>query len=228
MFVFNFLKRLFVMIKGNASNALEAAEEKQAVVLFEEKIRDASEAYRKSTDGLTDIMASKEEELRAVESMEISLKEHDIVIKECIAKGRDDLARDVAERISELEEEIKIRRGHIAKLEEAEKLINDSRGKVRRKIESMKQKKVLFSSKKALNDALKKTSEIMGGSSIVNDDGLTAMANKIEKDQQFESDKINASLKLEEEDGGDLTEKLKDAGISSKNKIIDDVMARYK
>lgn len=221
-------KRLFSVFKGTVVDKVEEINRENKLTIFKQKIREAEEALEKSTDALTDIMASCKQEKRDIDDINKRLEQNEVIIKECIRKEKKDLALEVAQKIGELEDELKHKRLHEKKLQEAIELITSKRKDIADKIDSMKHQVNLFMSQESVNEALRKTVEIVGEGYSINNESLDAMAQEIEDNQLFDMDKIYAGQELYNKDTAkDLEGKLEKEGISRGKFSVDEILKRY-
>ncbi len=223
------LKNIFTAIKGGASEVGEKIVDSQSLRIFEQKIRESDELLEKSTQALTTVMAQRQKAEEEIEEFKALLAENEGYIKACIEKNETDLAREIAEKIGDLETELKTREMQYKRLFEAETSLNEQRKKIRDQINDRKRQIALFKAQSEINEALKKTADAIGEDFSPEFSNMASLAKSIEEKQQAELAKLEASEALHREDTRkNLDDKLIEAGIMNPEKpSVDDIMRRY-
>lgn len=99
------LKKLFTAVRGGAREVGESIVDANGIRIFEQEIADAKNALAKAKKSLTEVMAKEMQTKRKLASLEDSIIEHENYAGEALEKGNEALAVEIAEKISEFEDE---------------------------------------------------------------------------------------------------------------------------
>lgn len=224
----NIFNSVVSAVKGGAFKIGEEIVDENKLVIFEQKIRDGEGAIMKTENALTDVIASIKGEEREIENIDMRIAQNGEIIKGCLKKERKDLAIQVAEKVASLEDELESREISLKKLKKAEEVIRDKRLQMNDKLNEMRRNIILFKSKESVNNALKKTAELMGDGYTFDNESISSLAEQIDKRQDFEMDKINAKQKLVDDfNDVSLEDELKKEGLMKKQKSAEEVLKRY-
>lgn len=223
------LKNIFTALRGGVSEVGESIVNSQSIRILEQKMREAENALDKGENALTSVMADHEASEREVKAIETKLEEYGLMIQHCLEKDALDLAREVAEKIAELEPELQSRKVQSEKLMRAETVLKSQRKKSSTIINEMKRQISIVKAQENMNNSLKIATEAVG-TEHPEFGQLSSLIDRIQMKQQHESDQIIAAEQLKEEDAGlDLDEKLTAAGVmQSQKSSVDDILNRYK
>lgn len=224
------LKNIFTAIRGGASEVGEAIVNSQDMRILEQKMRDSERALEKGQDALASMMADKEKLKREIEQIKNKLDEYNGYIpKLLIDEANRELARDVAQKIAELEPEYKTRQTQLEKLDRTEEALNKQRKIVTSQVNLIKQQISSLKAQASINKAMQTAHEVLGNTDG-NNFGMNSMVESIREKQQHELDKMNAQEHLEKEDSGHaLDTALIQAGVLKASQLTaDDVLARFK
>lgn len=220
--------KLFSVFKSKVNSAGEQIIDKNKIDLFKQKIREAEESLSKMIGSKSDIMAHIKKTQREIEDIRLRINQNETIVKSCLEKQERELALEVADKIGDLEQELKINTINIEKLNKADELIETKRSQVSNKINSMKQNIAIYESQESVNNALKKTAGIVGESISLDPSSLDMISKEIEDTQSFQMDKFISEQEIYNKDiKGDLSKKLEDKGILSKNYSSEDILKRY-
>lgn len=223
------LKNIFTAIRGGANEVGEKIIDKQSLRIFEQKIRESDELLEKSTNALTTVMAQRQTAETEIEEFKVLLVENEGYIKACIEKNEMDLAREIAEKIGDIETELNTKEMQHKRLFEAETALNEQRKKMRDQINNRKRQIALFKTQSHLNEALRKTADAIGEDFSPEFSNMASLAQSIEEKQKEEFAKLEAAEQLHHQDTRkNLDDKLIEAGIMNPKKpSVDEILSRY-
>ena len=223
----NVLKKLMTAVRGGAREAGEAIIDANAIRILEQEIVDAKKSLEKGRVSLTELMAKEMQTKRELSAIQTNISEHEGFAKEALEKDNESLALEIAEKIVEYESALADQRtilagftDHIATLKsqikQAEKTIAENERQM----------------------LMVKTTESVQKATMCITDNISANAStmtsaresleRIKKRQRDNADKMAASKVLQGELSGDLSAKMKAAGIGSQDSSATSVLARLK
>jgi len=224
----NVFDKLLTAIKGGARELGEAVVDSQSVRIFEQEIEDAKASLVEAKDGLTEIIARKMANERQLQSVLAQISEHEGYALQAIEKSQDSLALEISQTIANLEQKAEMLKIDIesyhhnvetlkAQIKLAEKVIAQHE----RDLSVVRTQESVFEATSSVTQTVSANDSAIGAASESLD--------RIKAKQQFEQDKLAASVALKKEmDGEELAEKLKDAGIKTDGHTAEAVLARLK
>ena len=99
-------KKIMTAIRGGASEVGESIVDANATRIFEQEIRDAENHLTKAKRDLTGVMAQQMSSSRDVDRLKREVTEHEGYAVQALDKGDETLALAVAEKISNLENDL--------------------------------------------------------------------------------------------------------------------------
>jgi phage shock protein A len=224
----NILKGIIKAIQGSVNEVGETIVNKQSIRILEQTLRDAEKYLDKGEEALTAVMADRKEADRELTVISDKLNEYGHLIEKCFEKNEPELARQIAEKMAELEQELKSRHSQMEKLAIADDMLNIQRKKSTAKINDIKRQVSLLKAQDSINNALQLATNAIG-SHHPDYGNLNDMVIRITNNQQRNLDKISAAEKLQEDiNGGNLNDKLMAAGILKAKISADEILNRYK
>ncbi len=222
------LNKIFTAIRGGAREVGESVVDANSIRIFEQEIHDAENNLRKAKASLTEVMAKETQTKRKISAVKDSISEHEGYAMEAMNKGKEDLALEVAEKIAELENELKEHEevlttftSSVSRLKNQIKAAEKTIAENRRQLQMVKTTESVQKATLAVNDTV-----IDSGSSMRS---AKESLERIRRRQQDTADKMEASQVLADEmSGADLKAKLESEGIGSSNGGANDVLARLK
>ena len=214
-------------VRGGAREAGEAIIDANAIRILEQEIVDAKKSLEKGRVSLTELMAKEMQTKRELSAIQTNISEHEGFAKEALEKDNESLALEIAEKIVEYESALADQQSvlagftdHIATLKsqikQAEKTIAENERQV----------------------LMVKTTESVQKATMCITDNISANAStmtsarqsleRIKKRQQDNADKMAANKVLQGELSGDLSTKMKAAGIGSQDSSAASVLDRLK
>ena len=221
-------KKLITAVRGGATEVGEAIVDTQAIRILEQELRDSKSALNDAKTNLTAIMAEKMGIDRKVKELGAKIKEHEGYAMQALDKGDEGLATDVANKIAEFEHELTIQQGihdgYASKVTTLKKLIRQTE----RNIQAMDREiSVVKTTEKVQKANELASAKFSGSNSSLR--SATDSLERIKQRQQKREDQASAALELEsEENGGDLQDRLKNAGIVDSESSGMSVLERLK
>jgi len=218
-------RKLITAVRGGATEVGEAIIDTQAIRILEQELRDSKAALNDAKTNLTAIMAEKMGIDRKVKDLSGKIKEHEGYAIQAMDKGDEGLALEVATKIAEFEHELNIQQGILdgyeSKITTLKKMIRQTERNIQAMDREISVVKTTEKVQKA-NDLA--SAKFSGSNSSLR--SATDSLQRIKARQQKREDQASAALELEsEENGDDLQERLKKAGIvdsaSSGSSILD-------
>jgi len=225
-------KKIMTAIRGGASEVGEAIVDSNATRIFEQEIRDSENHLTKAKRDLTGVMAQQMAANREVDRLKREVTEHEGYAVQALEKGDETLALAVAEKISNLENELATQQqaldsfsGNANRLKELVKKSERQVGEYKRQLSMVK----------TTESVQKATSAITDNFSSSNSKLLNAKDSleRIKAKQQKFDDQMKAAEVLESENSDNsLAAQLKEAGIggtdNSANSVLDRLKAKQK
>lgn len=209
------LKKLWNALRGAANEGIEAVADSQSIRILDQELRDAKSELRACDENLTKIMAKRKMAEAKVKSLQSDVETYTTHAIAASEKGDEALAIECAERVAELENSLsteeQILNGFKSSEQTLKANISKAKNNVRRMEQQIDQVKATESVQKA---QVAVSSRHMGANSKVK----TALDSleRIKDKQAQRSAELEAAEELaEEESGGDLENRLKQAGITA-------------
>lgn len=217
-------KKLFTLGRASANDAATAVVDANALRILDQEIRDADKAQGKARDDLAGLVARRRILETEVESYRAQALKYETSARLAVEKGDIDLARQVAQRIADLERDISMKAPQIEDMRAAEEQIHTAVAGTDRKIEQLRREVEVVKVNESVQKAQATVAAGVAGSSL----GSAAQSlARIRERQLVRGEKIKAAGELEDRrTGADLDEKLRLAGILPGNSSADDVLAR--
>ena len=217
--------KLFTAVRGGINEGAQTAADSQALRILDQEIRDAENALKKARSDLAGIMASaKRVEKRVAEFN--AKEERDIAsAKSAMEAGREDLARQLAERISQTRAEGQRDAQDLERMKAQQQQMMRTVQDTQARIEAMKRE---VESVKATDSLQKAQSAIASSQSGVNSRLGSAMDSleRIKSRQEQTAARMEAGEELAAlESGSDLDRQLQQLGIGGRKSSADDVLA---
>jgi len=221
-------KKLFTAVRGGATEVGEAIVDSQAIRILEQELRDSKTALNDAKTNLTAIMAEKMGVDRKVKDLAEKIKEHEGYAIQAMDKGDEGLALEVANKIAEFEHELNIQQGvcegYASKITTLKKMIRQTE----RNIQAMGREISVVKTTEKVQKANELASAKFSGSNSALQSATDSLE-RIKARQQKREDQSEAALELESEEGtGDLTARLKNAGIVDSDSSGSSVLERLK
>jgi phage shock protein A len=218
--------KLFALVRGSAYEAGGAVVDANALRILDQEIRDADNALGKARDDLAALVARRRILEKEVQSFRDQASRYEGSARAALAKGDEALAREVAQRIADLEQEVTLKEPQLGEMRSAEDRLHQIIAATQQKVEGLRREIDVVKVNESVQRA--QASVVAGGSGANAALGSAADSLKrIKERQAIRDEKFKASAELEDRrTGADLDAKLRNAGILPGQSSADDVLAR--
>tara|TARA_B100000929_G_scaffold48657_3_gene35132 strand:- start:2252 stop:3022 length:771 start_codon:yes stop_codon:yes gene_type:complete len=217
--------KLWTALKGGANEAAEKAADSQAFRILDQELREADANLKQARSDLAGLMASSKKIEKRLDGL-YTKEETDIGnARSAMEAGREDLARQLAQRISATRDEIARDEKDLEQMRANERQMLQTVRETESRIQAMKRE---VESVKATDSLQKAQSAIASSHSGVNSKLGSAMGSleRIRDRQNTTAARIEAGAELEAlESGADLDRQLLEAGIGGRRSSEDDILA---
>ena len=223
MSIWNKLSALF---RGAAHEGAQGIVDANALRILDQEIRDADAAQGKARDEMAGLVARRRTLENEAKQFAEQARKYEASARAALAKGDEALAREVAQRIADLERDATQKAGQVVELRAAEdrlrQVITQTDGKIealRREIEVVKVNESVQRAQSAVVARAGSTGTTLGSAA----DSLK----RIKERQAVREEQFRMHAELEDRrTGADLDAKLQAAGILPGHLGADDVLAR--
>ena len=220
------LAKLSALFRGTAHDAAQGVVDANALKILDQEIRDADNAQGKARDDLAGLVARRRMAENELKSFGEQIAKYESSVRSALSQGREDLAREVAQRIAELETEIGTRGPLIEDMKAAEARLRTAISTTDQKIETLRREIDIVK----VNDSVQRAQTSVALQSAGAQSRIGSAADslqRIKQRQAINEEKLRAGQELEDKrTGADLDAKLRDAGILPGHSSADDVLAR--
>lgn len=211
---------------GNEAN--DAFVDSQGIRIMEQEIRDAEQNQQKASESLTDVMAEQKGLARKTADLKASIDEYSEAIGKLLESGNETLALETAEKLAEIESEYDSNQAVLDSYNEQVKelkiLIKDSS----KQMSALQREVSIIKSTEAAQKASEATAAQFSGSNSSLRSASASMA-RIKAKQEKRKDKMKSARELAREDsGGDLKDKLAEAGVIGNKSSAASILDRFK
>lgn len=225
----NVWSKMLTALRGGANEVGEAVVDSQALRILDQEIRDADVELRKSKEALAEIMAKQKLASDKVAKSAASIAEYEQYALKALDAGNETLAKEVAEKIANLEIEQASEReqaeGFAASVAQLRKAVTQAEGNIKR----LKQQVDTVKATESVQKAQMAVAQRYGGSQAKLQTAVESLE-RIKQKQAERAAKMEASAELAATSAPDdsLEAKLRAAGIKADNASADSVLARLK
>ena len=220
--------KLITLFRGTAHEAGAAVVDANALRILDQEIRDADNALNRARDDLASLVARRRILEKEIAGLKDQSQRYESSARAALAKGDEALAREVAERIAELEHEVGLKTPQLGEMRAAEERMHETIAATQQKVENLRRE----------IDVVKVNESVQRAQAAVASRGSGAQASlgsaadslkRIKERQAVRDERFKASQELEDmRTGADLDAKLQAAGILPGAASADDVLARLK
>ncbi len=224
----NIWSKMMTALRGGVNEAGEAIVDSQALRILDQEIRDSSEELKRSKDSLAEILARQKVAEEKCTSLEQQISEHESYAIKALEKGDDALAREVAEKIADLENRHAQEKAAASGFEES---VNSLRQAIKQAEQNLTRIKQQVDTVKATESVQRAQAAVADRHSGSQSKMQTAMDSleRIKEKQTLRAAQITAAKEIAEETSdASLQAKLEKAGIAPTGKSADDILARLK
>ncbi len=224
----NIWAKMMTALRGGVNEAGEAVVDSQALRILDQEVRDAAEELKQSKDSLAAIIARQKLSQEKVAKFKKDIGEYEGYAVKALEKGDEALAREVAGKIADLENQCN-----------TETEAGDGYGKSADQLRTaIKQAEANIKRLKQQVDTVKATENVQRAQAAVaerhsgsNSRLRTAMDSleRIKEKQALKGAQMNAASELSAETADtSLQDRLEQAGIAPSGKSADDILERLK
>ncbi|WP_411286357.1 PspA/IM30 family protein [Phenylobacterium sp.] len=218
--------KLFTLGRAGAHDAGAAVVDRNAIRILDQELRDADIAQGKARDDLAGLVARRRVLENDVKSFRDQVAKYETSARAAVGKGDMDLARQVAQRIADLEGDVSLKDPQIADMRAAEENIHQAVAATDRRIETLRREVEVVKVNESVQRAQTAVAASGSGAGAALGSAADSLA-RIKERQAIRGERIRAAGELEDRrTGADLDEKLRIAGIMPGHGTADDVLAR--
>jgi phage shock protein A len=218
--------KLFTLGRAGAHEATSAVVDANAIRILDQEIRDADTAQGKARDDMATLVARRRILEKEVAGFRDQVTKYEGSARAAVTKGDMDLARQVAQRIADLESDIAVKEPQIADMRVAEDQLHQAISATDRRIETLRREVDVVKVNESVQKAQAAVSARGAGAGASLGSAADSLA-RIKERQMVRGEKIKAAGELEDRrTGADLDEKLRLAGILPGQSSADDILAR--
>lgn len=222
------LQKILTLFRGTAHEAGQAVVDANAMKILDQEIRDAGNELIRSKEELTKVMAQRQ--LLATRSQDRVTKkgEYESYIAGALRKGDEALAREVAERLSAVETDLKSDEQTLAQYDGSIRSLKTAITETERKLTRVKQQ---IDTVKATEAVQRAQGAVAARHSGANGKVSTALDSleRIQARQAERGARMTAAQQLENESGdGDLNVRLANAGLLGSSSSVDNILDRFR
>ena len=218
--------KLFTLGRAGAHEATSAVVDANAIRILDQEIRDADTAQGKARDDMATLVARRRILEKEVAGFRDQVTKYESSARAAVQKGDMDLARQVAQRIADLEQDINLKEPQIGDMRAAEDQLHTAITATDRRIETLRREVEVVKVNESVQKAQAAVSARGAGAGASLGSAADSLA-RIKERQMIRGEKIKAAGELEDRrTGADLDEKLRLAGIMPGQSSADDVLAR--
>ena len=222
------LAKMFTALRGGATEAGQAVVDHQALRILDHEMRDAEKDIAEAKSQLAEVMAQRKGVEREVARLKAAVAEHEDYAAKALDKSDETLANEVCERIAHYEDELNLQEQAHTQYDNGVNQLKRSIKSTERNIAAMKRQVSMVKATEKVHKASAAANARFSGTNT-SLSSATDSLERIKKRQQERTDRMEAAASLaKEEDGGDLDQRLKDAGIVSGGAKGSDVLDRIR
>lgn len=221
--------KLLSALRGGANEVGEAIVDSQALRILDQEIRDADVELRKSREALASIMARHRLAQERVEKGAAQVAEYEQYAIKALEAGNEELAREVAEKIATLENQLEGERAQVAEFAASVAQLRKSVSQAEGSIRQLKQQVDTVKATESVQKAQMAVAQRYGNSKSK----LQTAVDSLERIKQRQAERaatMDAAAELASAAAPDdaLDAKLRAAGIKASGNSVDGVLARLK
>lgn len=224
----NIWAKMMTALRGGVNEAGEAIVDTQALRILDQEVRDASEELKKSKDGLAEILARQKLNEEKSATLKAKAAEHEGFAMKALEKGDEALARDVAEKMADFENQLT----HESEAGAGyEKSANDLRAAIKQTEQNLKRIKQQVDTVKATENVQRAQAAVAERHSGSNSRMRTAMDSleRVKEKQALKAAQMSAASEIANETSDvSLQARLEEAGIAPSGASADEILQRLK
>lgn len=218
--------KLFALLRGGAYEAGATVVDANALRILDQEIRDADGALGKARDDLASLVARRRILEKELGNLRDQITKYEGSARAALAKGDEPLAREVAQRIADLEQEGNLKAPQLTEMQAAEERMHQTIASTQQKVENLRREIDVVK----VNESVQRAQASVAASGTGANAALGSAADslkRIKERQAIRDEKFKAAGELEDHrTGADLDAKLRSAGILPGQSTADDILAR--
>ena len=219
-------RKLFTLGRAGAHDAAAGVVDANAIKILDQEIRDADTAQGKARDDMATLVARRRILEKELSSHREQASKYEGSARAAVGKGDMDLARQVAQRIADLEQQISTKEPQILDMRAAEEQLHTAIAATDRRIETLRREVEVVKVNESVQRAQASVAARGAGAGSSLGSAADSLA-RIKERQAIRGERIKAAGELEDmRTGADLDEQLRLAGIMPGQSSADDILAR--
>ncbi|HEX5379256.1 MAG TPA: PspA/IM30 family protein [Phenylobacterium sp.] len=218
--------KLFALLRGGAYDAGATVVDANALRILDQEIRDADGALGKARDDLASLVARRRILEKDLGGLRDQAQKYEGSARAALAKGDEPLAREVAQRIADLEQEASLKAPQLDEMRAAEERMHQVIAATQQKVETLRREIDVVK----VNESVQRAQASVAASGTGANAALGSAADslkRIKERQAVRDEKFKAAGELDDRrTGADLDAKLRNAGILPGQSSADDILAR--
>ena len=222
------LAKIFTLFRGTANEAGQAVVDKNAIRILDQEMRDSTSELAKSKEALTKVMAQRQLSANRGSALLAKRKEYEGYVQGALAKGDENLAREVAEKLSDVERDLQAEAGNVQGMDTSIASLKTAIRSTETQLTRLKQQ---INTVKATEAVQRAQSAVAARHSGANSKIGTALDSleRIKQRQEENTARMEAAQQLEHESGdGDLQARLASAGLVHDASNVDGILERLR
>lgn len=218
--------KLIALLRGTAYEAGASVVDANALRILDQEIRDADGALAKARDDLATLVARRRILEKELTSLRDQITKYEGSARAALGKGDEALAREVAQRIADLEQEGALKAPQLMEMRSAEERMHQTIAATQQKVENLRREIDVVK----VNESVQRAQASVAASGTGANAALGSAADslkRIKERQAIRDEKFKSAGELEDRrTGADLDAKLRNAGILPGQTSADDILAR--
>lgn len=222
------LQKILTLFRGTAHEAGQAVVDKNALRILDQEVRDAGTNLARSKEELTKVMAQRQLLATRIADKQTKKAEYENYIAGALRQGNEPLAREVAERLAAVENDLGQDAQTLAQYDDSIRALKTAIAETERKLARVKQQ---VDTVKATEAVQRAQGAVAARHSGANGKVLTALDSleRIQAQQAERGARLQAAAQLEAESGDhDLNSKLANAGLLPSSGNVDSILDRFR
>ena len=222
------LTKLFTLFRGVSHETGQAVVDKNAITILDQEIRDTSTQLNASRQELAKLMAQSKLSEQKIEARSLKIAEYTRYIEGALAKGDENLARDVAGKLAPLETEQQADQTAKTHLDRSIATLKATIHKAEAQVKGLRVQVDTVKATASVQKAQMAIASRTAGATSGMGNALESLE-RIKQRQLETSARLEASEELDAETGdGELNRKLAAAGLLEDSSSADAVLARFR
>ena len=222
------LAKIFTLLRGTTTEAGQAVVDKNAIRILDQEMRDSTTELAKSKEALTHVMAQRQLSANRGSALLAKRKEYEGYVQGALAKGDENLAREVAEKLSDVERDLQAEATNVQGMDTSITALKTAIRDTETQLTRLKQQINTVKATEAVQRAQSAVSARHSGANSKIGTALDSLE-RIKQRQEEQSARMEAAQQLEHESGdGDLQARLANAGLVNDPSNVDGILERLR